>query len=190
MIIYRDNIDPDKEILDILSDDEFNKRFYHEESNIITTFHNHDNYKDLNKLSNDFYSVIVEKMMKKFSLYEISRYSWKGWYQSYFSFTEGHSPHTHMGFHELFSFVHFLSVPEKPCFYFLIDDKKQYINEKNGDFVIFPSWAIHGVDSISTGERKVFSGNVSYSFIKLTETMFLNTELISDNHCILRINEV
>ena len=169
MIIYRDNIDPDKEILDILSDDEFNKRFYHEESNMITTFHNHyDNYKDLNKISSDFYCKIVEMMMKKFSLYYKSKYLWEGWFQVYNENTSGHEDHIHFSGHEMFSFVHFLSVTSQPCFYFLYDGEKQYVNEKSGDIIVFPSWATHGVDAVSSGKRKVFSGNVSFHDLRMT----------------------
>ena len=184
MIIYRDNINPDKEILDILSDDEFNKKFYYEESNIITTFHDpYNNYRDLNKLTSDFYSKVVEMIMKKFSLYYKSEYVWEGWFQSYDENTSGHEDHIHFCGNEIFSLVHFLSVPDQPCFYFLYDGEKQYVNEKSGDIIVFPSWATHGVDAVSFGKRKVFSANVSFDNLRITRESVL-LKKAWENNCL------
>ena len=182
MIIYRDNIIPNKRILNILSDNEFNKKFYDEGSNLITTYYKpHYNYKNLNNIAANFYSKIFETLMKKFSLHDKSRYVWQGWFQSYNKNTSGHEDHVHFCGNEIFSLVHFLSISSQPCFYFVYDGKKEYIDEKSGDIIIFPSWATHGVDPVSFGERKVFSANVSLHNIRSAPDTVVNTSSWENN---------
>lgn len=77
--------------------------------------------------------------------------------------------HAHYaGIQSLFSWVHFVDVPEEKCFYWQgkTDDggwgEKHYPEvQSTGHLVLFPSWCWHGVDRvISQDDRVVVAGNI------------------------------
>jgi hypothetical protein len=169
MIIYRDNIKPNEEIVKLLSEEDFKTKYSYDEQNIVTTYFYKDEtlpkieYKNLYQTTIETYTPEIDNIMKKFDLYQISEYRWECWYQVYDEDMSGHKKHSHFSGSEIFSFVHFLSVPDQPCFYFLFNGEKKYIEEKNGDIIVFPSWLMHGVDAVHSGERKILSGNVTFN---------------------------
>ena len=63
----------------------------------------------------------------------------------------------------LLSYVHFIKVPPQKCFYFQVGDEKIYPETQGeSDLIVFPSYASHGVDTMSSGSiRFVVAGNVT-----------------------------
>jgi hypothetical protein len=115
---------------------------------------------------NDFYAEIVAHVCKKLSTYERSRYRYSYWMQVYEPGSFGHNKHDHFSGNEMFSWVHFLK-PVTKSFHFLIEGEKVYPEQQNpGDFIAFPSWALHAVDGNDTDEeRVVIAGNVMFDSI-------------------------
>lgn len=88
------------------------------------------------------------------------------WCQVYNNSMGGcHPPHSHYGGSELFSWIHFVETPvDQKCFYFLDTDHNKYYPDiqNSGDLIIFPPWAMHGVDKVETDgvNRTIVSGNI------------------------------
>ena len=63
----------------------------------------------------------------------------------------------------LLSYVHFIKTPPQKCFYFQVGDEKIYPETQNeSDLIVFPSYASHGVDTMTCGtDRFVVAGNVT-----------------------------
>ena len=64
--------------------------------------------------------------------------------------------------HQLISWVHFVDVPDTKLFYFQVGDNKFYPEcQKSGDLMLYPSYAMHGVDKMTEGlDRFVVVGNI------------------------------
>ena len=188
MIIYRDSIKPNEEIVKLLSEEDFKTKYLCDRQNIVTTFFYKDKklsqieYKNLYQITIETYTPEIDNIMKKFDLYQISEYRWECWYQVYDEKMNGHRKHAHFSGGEIFSFVHFLSVPDQPCFYFLFNGEKKYINEKNGDIIVFPSWLMHGVDEVHHGERKILSGNVTFNNFVMEDNQILYKKEWNNNN--------
>jgi len=114
-----------------------------------------------NFILNDFYGQVIEHVCKQLTTYERSRYRWHFWLQVYEPGSSGHDIHDHWSGNEMFSWVHFLK-PVNKSFHFLVEGQKVYPKRQNpGDFIVFPSWALHAVDGNDTDdERVVIAGNV------------------------------
>ena len=63
----------------------------------------------------------------------------------------------------LLSYVHFIKTPPQKCFYFQVGDEKIYPETQNeSDLIVYPSYASHGVDTMTCGtDRVVVAGNVT-----------------------------
>ena len=161
MIIYRDIIPFNSEIKNILMEDEFKKLIHNKDEKFSTTYKNNINYKGILEKTNSFYSEIFSRIMKYFLLYNNTKYKFSFWYQIYDKDDSGHLIHDHFLGPEIFSWVHFISLPQSNCFHFKNGIENNFINEKENDFIIFPSWAHHAVNPPSSGKRIVCAGNVS-----------------------------
>lgn len=86
------------------------------------------------------------------------------WCQIYTNVTDGHNVHTHYSGEELLSWVHFVKTPpDQKCFFFVDSmSRKIYPDQDAGRLIVFPAWAMHGVDMIKDSEepRMVVAGNV------------------------------
>ena len=87
------------------------------------------------------------------------------WCQIYNKSTSGfHPTHTHFSGDQLLSMVHFIRTPkDQKCFYFISKGEKYYPDTQNsGDFIVFPSWASHGVDPVECddNDRIIVSINI------------------------------
>ena len=89
------------------------------------------------------------------------------WMQIYVKGGGTHRSHDHFTGKEIISWVHFLRPSSKKCFYFLNSKgEKTYPIQNEGDFIMFPSWAIHGVDPHTDDEdRVVVAGNIIINHI-------------------------
>jgi hypothetical protein len=133
-------------------------------SNIYTSFYSSHREE---KFLSDFYYEVIAEFMKSIHLYHKTRYSLDFWCQMYLPNQGGHVRHHHFGGHQLFSFVHFIKSPDK-CFRFETASGDEYPESQNdGDFIVFPSWATHGVDTNrGTEERIVVAGNVLLDYME------------------------
>lgn len=118
------------------------------------------------------YKDVITKFMKSVGLYEKSSFTFNHWMQVYQGNQIGHPVHEHFKYNTFFSWVHFLRPTKDKCFFF-IDGQGNKVypeNQNPGDFIIFPSWADHGVEPINENgdeKRVVIAGNISCNVMKL-----------------------
>ena len=129
-----------------------------------------------------FYDECVECMTKDLGVYHKSKYTYTMWMQMSNSDTNSHAIHSHFQGFEQISWVHFINVPDQPCFYFYNSrDQKIYPPmQKTGDIIAFPSWALHGVDEVKEKnfDRIIVAGNIWF------DKFWTN-----DKECTLHIND-
>tara|TARA_B100002019_G_scaffold100345_1_gene86460 strand:- start:285 stop:905 length:621 start_codon:yes stop_codon:yes gene_type:complete len=133
------------------------------------------------------YEKVFEKILKDLGLYDIVSYNAYLWGQLYDKDSKGHGAHCHFTGSEILSWVHFLKIPEQRCFYFLTSGGNKIYPEhqSQNDMIVFPSWAIHGVDPLENPDeiRVVTAGNITFSSYyggvcqDLVQTKFENTTL-------------
>jgi hypothetical protein len=112
-----------------------------------------------------FYNNLITEVLRSLGLHGRSKTHVIKWCQIYNNSTSGHPVHSHFCGKELFSWVHFVNVPEQKCFFFVDSDSQKIYPEtqSNGDLIVFPSWVMHGVDPINETDKNnriVVSGNV------------------------------
>ena len=129
-----------------------------------------------------FYDECVECMTKDLGVYHKSKYTYTMWIQMSNSDTNSHSIHSHFQGFEQISWVHFINVPDQPCFYLCNSrDQKIYPSmQKTGDIIAFPSWVLHGVDEVKEKnfDRIIVAGNIWF------DKFWTN-----DKECTLHIND-
>ena len=114
-----------------------------------------------------FYGERIEDMMKDIGTYHITKYSFAMWMQMSNSNTNTHSIHFHFQGFEQISWVHFINVPDQPCFYFYNSRNEKIYppTQKTGDMIAFPPWALHGVDQVEEKnfDRIIAAGNIWFN---------------------------
>jgi|LULZ01.1.fsa_nt_gb hypothetical protein len=124
-------------------------------------------FRRMYNILNPFYREIIIEMMKEVGLYHQTPYIYNMWVQMYNSNnTNSHAPHNHFAdTRQVLSWVHFIQVPRQRCFYFLNSkEEKIYPRQNTGDFITYPSWALHGVDFV---KRKNFNRIIAAGNIQL-----------------------
>ena len=118
------------------------------------------------------YKDILDQAFKDLTLYKRIEYDLHKcisfWMQLYPQNGGTINSHHHYTEKNIFSWVHFLRSSSKKCFHFINHNgNKGYPeNQKPGDFIVFPSWALHAVDvNTDESDRVVVSGNVGIEFI-------------------------
>ena len=162
MIIWRTNQSLSDglytEMLESIQSNHKNKnKFY-------TTFYDENNLDIFGKLV-PFYGNIISNMMTDLGLQHISRYQYTVWMQMNNSNTDSHNPHSHFVGMESISWVHFVNVSDQKCFYFQdSNNNKTYPDQSTGDFIAWPSWAVHGVDKLDHDNfnRIICAGNIHF----------------------------
>lgn len=167
MILWNKNIEIDENLIEFSYNFVKQDRFFNTECNLYSSFFKSE---ELSELTN-FYSPIIDIFMKDLGLYHRSRYMWNYWIQMYNNKLDGHSVHDHFDFSNIISWIHFIQVPEdQKCFYFLDSNKNKLYpeNQSFGDFIVFPPWALHGVDKVvrENFNRIIISGNISLYHIE------------------------
>jgi hypothetical protein len=134
--------------------------FFDAQNNFYTSYFSKIELKDLSQ----YYAPIIDKIMKDLTLYHRANCRWFYWVQMYNNELNGHKPHHHFDKFTILSWVHFIKVPNRQkCFYFLTSENTKIYPQKqfSGDFIVFPSWALHGVDKIiGKNTRMVVAGNI------------------------------
>ena len=162
MIIWKTNKTIPKDTIDpIVSNIKKDDRSFRKEENFYSSYHLPVKERPEEKLSS-LYNDIFPKALNRLGLSGRSNVSVAFWMQIYEKGGGGHGFHMHFTGNEIISWVHFLRPTSKKCFYFIDGDGNQIYPEQNeGDIIMFPSWALHGVDSNTEEEdRCVVAGNV------------------------------
>ena len=168
MIIWSGNFLLDDTTIDDLSSKlKSNRDSYSNTENHFSSYYIHSDVRP-EKVLRPLYKEITDHVLKQLTLSgRVDHWGETFWMQVYPSSNghlrhkSGHDIHDHWTGNEAYSWVHFLR-PVKKCFYFLIDGKKMYPEQQNaGDYIVFPPWALHGVD-VNDGnqERVVIAGNL------------------------------
>jgi len=146
------------------------------------------------KILTNFYVKIAERVSKDLTLYERVKYKQAYWMQIYPPKSKGHPQHDHFTGDEIYSWVHFIK-PTENCFHFLVSGEKVYPPQQNaGDYIVFPSWALHAVDGNDTNdERIVAAGNVMMETLRTDYhdgTTKINTcHKFSDNALVWEVDD-
>ena len=111
----------------------------------------------------DKYDAIIKRALGDLSILKRADYFYQYWMQSYGSGEESHSTHDHFSSLDIISFVHFIRPTSKKCFSFIDSyGKSTYPKQDAGDFMLFPSWALHRVEPHGLDEKRcVVAGNIS-----------------------------
>ena len=108
----------------------------------------------------------IKIMMKDLGIFGQWIYDIEYWTQMYYEGSTSHVSHSHFGTGAQVSWVHVIDAPEdQDCFHF-IDSKCNKIypkNQRSDTLFAFPSWAVHGVDSLKVNyDRIIVAGNVIF----------------------------
>ena len=74
-----------------------------------------------------FYDELIADMTKDLGVYHKSKYTYTMWMQMSNSDTDSHLIHSHFQGFEQISWVHFINVPDKQCFYFY-NSREEYLS--------------------------------------------------------------
>ena len=144
----------------------------------ITTYNNLTHFSRVEGLM-DFYSLIIEKMMKDIGMFKRCKYGFEVWAQYYNNKTFGHEPHDHFFGSEIISFNHIIKPSKNKCFYFMNDEKEKnyYGKQDSGHFYAWPPWRVHGVDRVEEegSNRLIVAGNISlFEYVTLDGNNLVN----------------
>ena len=115
----------------------------------------------------DYYKDIISEFTKDLCLAQ-NTFGFDYWCQVY---DGSHTPHFHFEGKSIVSFVHFIR-PVKDCFYFIDNlGNKTYPKQEPGDFIVFPSWATHGIDESYGSIRATIAGNLMFERVISTDNM-------------------
>lgn len=121
----------------------------------------------------ELYNEITNHVLENLTLSNrIDHWGETYWMQVYPQNSGGHQMHDHFTGNEVYSWVHFLR-PVKKCFHFIVNGQKVYPEQQNpGDYIVFPSWALHAVDrNDSNQDRVVIAGNVILNSISVGQKL-------------------
>lgn len=104
-----------------------------------------------------FYDEHIIKFMQSVLLFDRVEYRYDLWAQ-YYTGGAGHPKHDHWDPGTLFSFIHFIQLPENDnCLKML----RQDTHFKQGDIIFYPPWQEHEVAApTKEGHRLVVAGNI------------------------------
>jgi hypothetical protein len=183
MILWNKKIFIDNKLVNTIYDFINQERFFDKERNFYTSYFENVGLEEVT----NYYVPIIDNVMKDLSLYHRSKYTWLYWVQMYNSTLGGHDIHDHFSGSTAVSWVHFIQVPDdQKCFHFLDSDgNKMYPkNQSNGDFIVFPPWALHKIDKVNSDNfnRIVVAGNITLDYIdccgRVWESVDLNNSTL------------
>ena len=162
MIIWKTNYNiPKDEIDSLVSDLKKDDRSFGKEIKFYSSYYLPVSERPEKRLTS-VYNDIITKGSKQLGLFNRADLAVPFWMQVYPKDGGAHKFHMHFCGQEILSWVHFLRPSSKKCFYFIDSDGKQiYPHQNEGDFIMFPAWAMHGVDPNTDDEdRCVVAGNI------------------------------
>lgn len=174
MILWRDNFSLDSEKLDKVIQETIKHPECLMGSNsdrcLYSTYFIDDLFKHPEIVFLEEYTDIISKYMSEIGLLKRTSYNFTHWMQVYNNGHLGHPAHDHFRYDTFFSWVHFVKPTKKKLFFFIDSDRKKVYPEGQtpGDFIVFPSWAEHGVDPSDESadeQRVVIAGNISVTMV-------------------------
>ena len=164
-IIWRDNFSLDGDKLDKAIEDTLSIPECEVSGRYYSTYFIDDVNNQPEIVFEEEYTEVIHGFMKKMNLFKRVSFCFTHWMQLYSNIQSGHPIHDHFEWNSFFSWVHFVRPTEKSCFYFLDhDNKKVYPQQNPGDFIVFPPWALHGIDPCEEdGLRVTIAGNIGVS---------------------------
>ena len=152
------------------------------EGNVFTTFFMNDIHSRPEIIFLDFYKEILGQVYSDLC-FPGGNFSFDYWCQVY----DGeHSVHEHHAPNIYLSFVHFVR-PLGEYFYFCRPDgKKAYPKQDEGDIIVFPSWATHGIDASYGSNRVTIAGNIivqsvaNYNTTKVRNDLYITEKYGKD----------
>ena len=168
MIIWKTNYNiPKDEIDSLVSDLKKDDRSFGKEIKFYSSYYLPVSERPEKRLTS-VYNDIITKGSKQLGLFNRADLAVPFWMQVYPKDGGAHKFHMHFCGQEILSWVHFLRPSSKKCFHFINHNGNKVYpeNQKPGDFIVFPSWALHAVDvNTDESDRVVVSGNVGIEFI-------------------------
>ena len=164
MILWSSNETIEDDVIDSIIEKLKNHPLcYNKEANYYSSYYTPTNERPEKKLGK-FYDSIIKKASKKLTLYNRFDYDNYYWMQLYTK--DGGTIDAHHHFHPttIFSWVHFIRPTDNKCFHFVnhANEKNYPIQQKKGDFILFPSYMLHAVDVNKLDvERVVVAGNIT-----------------------------
>ena len=182
MIIWKTNYNiPKEEIDSLISDLKKDDRSFGKDIKFYSSYYLPVSERPEKKITS-VYNDIITKGSKQLGLFNRADLTVPFWMQVYPKDGGAHKFHMHFCGQEILSWVHFLRPSSKKCFYFIDSDGKQiYPHQNEGDFIIFPAWALHGVDpNTDDDDRVVVAGNVLLTRIEAPQ-ISSRSYLVNDN---------
>ena len=151
LILYHKNISLPPDLLEFIISEVKQEKY---RDGMYTTYPNFDICEPLH----GFYNRLIKRALFGLTLLHAD-FKQSIWAQIYEKGTDDHYKHNHHSVHDQLSWVHFIKTPDKKCFRFTNGFVPP---QDDGDFVLFPSWAIHQIQPHSEkDDRIVVVGNVS-----------------------------
>ena len=108
----------------------------------------------------NFYKERVDEIAKSQLLFKYYLINFSFWVQVY-NKKAVHPVHDHFGASNVVSFVHFLRPIKNNCFSFTDGEQLVIPQQEEGDFLVFPSYVPHQINSHKTDKnRLVVAGNI------------------------------
>ena len=151
LILYHKNTPLPSDLLEFITSTVKQEKY---RDGMYTTCKDYDVCQPLYK----FYNQLIKRAMFRLTLShaDFKQYIWV---QLYEKSTAAHPKHNHHSEKDHLSWVHFIKTPDKKCFRFTNTSTPP---QDDGDFIIFPSWAVHEIQPHSEkDDRIVVVGNVS-----------------------------
>lgn len=174
IILWRDNFSLDSEKLDKVIQETIKhpecSTGFNLDKFLYTTFFIDDLFEHPEIVFLEEYKDIISKYMNEMGLLKKTNYNFSHWMQVYNNGHLGHPAHDHFRYDTFFSWVHFVKPVKKKLFFFIDSDGKKVYPECQtpGDFIVFPSWAEHGVDPFDESadeQRAIIAGNISVTMV-------------------------
>ena len=157
MILWQTNFKlNDSDLEKVLS--KVTTRYYSFEESISSSFFEEDPNQRPEAIFYPEYNKVIQNALEDLGLLHRIEFSIDYWIQIY-SNNSKHRTHDHWTAMTFLSWVHFVKPVRNDSFYFLDSNaNKVFPQQKEGDFIMFPSWALHEARGVSN--RAVVAGNI------------------------------
>ena len=143
-------------------------KYYSPELSLASSFFEEDPNSRPEAIFYPEYNKIISKALQDLGLLHRSKYFIDYWAQVYTE-KSTHRTHDHWTAMTFLSWVHFVNPVEDNCFCFLDSNaNKVFPPQSQGDFIVFPSWALH--EARGARNRAVIAGNIMVEKMCTTAT--------------------
>lgn len=167
MILWQTNFKlNDSDLEKVLS--KVTTRYYSFGESISSSFFEEDPNQRPEAIFYPEYDKVIQNALEDLGLLHRIEFSIDYWIQVY-SDKSKHRTHDHWTAMTFLSWVHFVKPVRNDCFYFLDSNaNKVFPQQEEGDFIMFPSWALH--EARGASNRAVVAGNILVNKMCTTAT--------------------